>query len=77
MTVELAVMTVKEKEENLMNSEVFLGEECGYPVFEFSTVVRVDYYYYLCGFVVMRMGTGHRKSKEEDDSSEDAGSFSL
>ena len=46
-------------------------------MFESSTVVCVDYDYYLGGFVVMRMGTGRRKSKEEDDSSEDAGSFSL
>ena len=46
-------------------------------MFESSTVVRVDYDYYLGGFVVMRMGKRCRKSKEEDDSSEDAGSFSL
>ena len=46
-------------------------------MFESSIVVRVDYDYYLGGFVVMRMGTGRRKSKEEDDSSEDAGSFPL
>ena len=46
-------------------------------MFESLTVVCVDYDYYLGGFVVMRMGTERRKSKEEDDSSEDAGSFPL
>ena len=46
-------------------------------MFESSTVVRVDYDYYLGGFFVMRMGIGRRKSKEEDDSFEDVGSFSL